>query len=611
MLSFKKVSLSIAITAALLSGCNNDSKDTYFNDSIKIGIVTDTHLYDASMGADIDGEFFQSAISSDRKAFLQSQELLDNAIQEMINNDIKVILVPGDLTKDGERINHNKVRESLQYAKDKGIKVYVVPGNHDMNNPYGFKESLTQTPTAKGAVYLEGNEHGIDPGTMAPHMTNATGEPLFMENWDVFYRDFGFSEAVSRDPNSFSFVAEPIDGVQILVIDAITSSIKDVQKHWQSDNSDYGKTGGSLLTPERAKTLEWIQNRAREAKAQGKILLAMSHAGVVEHFPSKSALIPGYVIDGEKTSFHDNIDVTPYTEEFTNIYTGEQSQSIYTSTSEYVSKILAQSGVNIVFTGHFHANDIAKRQYEDGSWIYDIQTGASVSYPAPYRSVLVDIKNKTITTDVDNTTVMESVPDADLIGLVDGLSENIFAALGVDVDGPLLEILDNSLTKKPVAQTMLDVYKREDMCSDLSTEECQKQFEEEVLSGSNLSWDDLYDTTLSQLIGAVLKAHYHGDEANSVQIDHKMRFVLNWAREYGQKHNISKQVFADEVSNINELALSYEWNPSKDFSNLLGDKTLAPIYGLLGTVGEGIIYDPVPDIHIQIDLTNGKFESLN
>ncbi|MGL6368165.1 hypothetical protein [Aeromonas veronii] len=264
-----------------------------------------------------------------------------------------------------------------------------------------------------------------------------------------------------------------------------------------------------------------------------------------------------------------------------------------------------------MFTGHFHANDITKRQYEDGSWIYDIQTGASVSYPAPYRSVLVDIKNKLITTDVDNTTVMESVPDANLVGLVDGLSQNIFAALGVDIDGPLLEILDNSLTKKPVAKTMLDVYKRENcqkfICQD---SEWQPLFEADVLADSGLTWNELYKTTLSQLIGAVLKAHYHGDEENSEQIDDKMRFVLNWAREYGQKHNVSKQELADEVTKLKTLTLSQEWDPSKDLSNLLGDKMLAPIYGLLGTVGEGIIYDPVPDLNIQIDMTNGQFENL-
>ncbi|WP_421295945.1 metallophosphoesterase [Aeromonas veronii] len=617
MLHFKKLALSVVVSSILLAGCNdNHSQTDQYIDSenvqtLKISIVTDTHLYDGSMGDDINGEMFQAAISSDRKAFLQSQELLDHAIQEMIKNGTNVILVPGDLTKDGERINHKKVRTSLQRAREQGIKVYVVPGNHDMNNPYGYKESLTQTLTAKGAVYLEGNEQNVIPGSMAPHMTNTTGEPMFMENWDNFYQDFGFNEAIARDPNSFSFVAEPTEGVRILAIDSITSSIKDVQQHWQANSPDYSKTGGSLLTPERLSTLEWIKQQAQEAKDQGKILLAMNHAGVIEHFPSKSALIPGYVIDGEKTSFHDSIDVPTYIEEFTNTYTGKKSKTLYTSTSEYISKILAQAGVNIVFTGHFHANDITKRQYEDGSWIYDIQTGASVNYPAPYRSVLVDIKNKLITTDVDNTTVMESVPDANLVGLVDGLSQNIFAALGVDIDGPLLEILDNSLTKKPVAKTMLDVYKRENcqkfICQD---SEWQPLFEADVLADSGLTWNELYKTTLSQLIGAVLKAHYHGDEENSEQIDDKMRFVLNWAREYGQKHNVSKQELADEVTKLKTLTLSQEWDPSKDLSNLLGDKMLAPIYGLLGTVGEGIIYDPVPDLNIQIDMTNGQFENL-
>ena len=47
---------------------------------------------------------------------------------------------------------------------------------------------------------------------------------------------------------------------------------------------------------------------------------------------------------------------------------------------------MAKVGIRMVFTGHFHANDIS----EYVSWtdkIYDIETGSTVSYPMPYRMV--------------------------------------------------------------------------------------------------------------------------------------------------------------------------------------------------------------------------------
>lgn len=47
---------------------------------------------------------------------------------------------------------------------------------------------------------------------------------------------------------------------------------------------------------------------------------------------------------------------------------------------------MAKAEIRMVFTGHFHANDIS----EYVSWtdkIYDIETGSTVSYPMPYRMV--------------------------------------------------------------------------------------------------------------------------------------------------------------------------------------------------------------------------------
>jgi len=43
-------------------------------------------------------------------------------------------------------------------------------------------------------------------------------------------------------------------------------------------------------------------------------------------------------------------------------------------------QLLRDSGVQLVFTGHLHVQDIA---YCQG--VYDITTGSLVSYPHPYR----------------------------------------------------------------------------------------------------------------------------------------------------------------------------------------------------------------------------------
>jgi hypothetical protein len=46
----------------------------------------------------------------------------------------------------------------------------------------------------------------------------------------------------------------------------------------------------------------------------------------------------------------------------------------------------------MVFTGHYHAQDITVKNYpENGKFVFDIETGSLVTYPCPYR--IVNISN--------------------------------------------------------------------------------------------------------------------------------------------------------------------------------------------------------------------------
>ena len=102
-------------------------------------VMSDLHYYDTSLGTT--GAAFEECMYSDRKLLKQSAELVDKAVDSIIDTGVKFVLVSGDLTKDGELINHQKVAEQFQRLEDAGISVYVVPGNHDVNNPGAVKYS--------------------------------------------------------------------------------------------------------------------------------------------------------------------------------------------------------------------------------------------------------------------------------------------------------------------------------------------------------------------------------------------------------------------------------------------------------------------------------------
>ena len=60
-----------------------------------------------------------------------TKALMMGLYAEKIRN---ILLVTGDLTKDGEAGNLDYVYNSLLQLKNQGIKVYVIPGNHDIGN---------------------------------------------------------------------------------------------------------------------------------------------------------------------------------------------------------------------------------------------------------------------------------------------------------------------------------------------------------------------------------------------------------------------------------------------------------------------------------------------
>ena len=75
------------------------------------------------------------------------------------------------------------------------------------------------------------------------------------------------------------------------------------------------------------------------------------HHGLVEHMLYQSTLMPDYLIDDWKNN----------------------------------AEILADSGLKVIFTGHFHSNDITLLTTHKGNKIYDIETGSLAGYPFPYR----------------------------------------------------------------------------------------------------------------------------------------------------------------------------------------------------------------------------------
>lgn len=303
--------LMIAVMGAALTGGAQET-----GQACKICVISDPHYFDSTLLIK-DGPAFQTYLAYDRKMLKESHAITVSVIDSIIAEQPDIVLVPGDLTKDGEMICHQKMAAFFNQLELAGAKVFVTPGNHDINNPHAVAfDSAVVIPV--------------------PSVTPAG----FM----TIYNDFGFSEALMNDTASLSYLAEPLPGIQILSMD--------VCRYDSNYVNMYPETGGGF----KPQVLQWVKDRISDAVAGNKIIIGMQHHNMLEHYPGQKNLFPEYVIDDW----------------------------------DAVSTELADLGLPVVFTGHYHAQDIIMKETPSGNVIYDVETGSTVTYPSPYRTMKLD-----------------------------------------------------------------------------------------------------------------------------------------------------------------------------------------------------------------------------
>lgn len=228
---------------------------------IRIGVISDTHL----MAPDLllkDGSAFQKYLEHDRKLLLESKSIAETTVKKMLEEKVNMVLVSGDLTKDGELLSHELFVKLFHPLIDAGIKVVVTPGNHDIRNP--------------NAMYFDGD-------------TTHDAANVSSEDFARIYQDYGYGQAVSRDTASLSYVTEPIAGLRIFVIDGCEYDKNKAVR----DGADKNKmVSDGYVKPS---TLEWMKEQARIARDEGDMMLGLEHHSLIEHFNNESLVAESYL----------------------------------------------------------------------------------------------------------------------------------------------------------------------------------------------------------------------------------------------------------------------------------------------------------------------------
>lgn len=298
---------------------------------LQIALIADTHHYpQVLMGSK--GAAWEKYCNDNANQYRQSSALLDAALNAIAvhaqENGCKYVLLPGDLTKDGEYEGHVEMATRLeQFELETGIQVIVTNGNHDINNS---------------------NASTFENDKMEP------ARPTSPEDFRAIYSNLGFDLACStytppagKKAGMLSY-SVPLDGgYRLLVLDGCKytadSSSKGIDEH---------ETGGHY-SPE---LWAWAKAEMADAASRGETIVGMTHHNIIKQFEVQPSMFQTFVIDN------------------------------WLETAE----TLADAGMKYMFTGHMHMNNISGHVSDKGNIIYDCQTPSLTGFPNGFREVLFD-----------------------------------------------------------------------------------------------------------------------------------------------------------------------------------------------------------------------------
>lgn len=347
---------------------------------IKIAVISDIHYLSSALVGK--GEAYKRYIEQTGREIEDLHPVLDFVLSEIKKEKPDILLISGDLTNHGEAASHKELISKLKPLQHAGIRILIVPGNHDINIPDSKSFLKNRAEPAK---------------TVTP------------QEFEELYSSFGFADAINRDENSLSYLAEINKETWILCFD--TNRYKE---HEQSSIS-----AGRI----KQKTMSWALRILEDAQMKNIEVLGMMHHGIVEHLPYQSNFFSDYLIDDW----------------------------------EQRAQILADAGLQVVFTGHFHANDISLFKTEKGNILYDVETGSLAQYPFPYRFVELDGKRLSIKTDFIDSISSNPNLHGKYRERFEQISKRVISSRIKNMGMPLLEEVQTALTDLLVYMSLLHV----------------------------------------------------------------------------------------------------------------------------------------------------------
>ena len=233
------LALAALLTAALW-GCGRELPPAA---PVTLAVASDIHFVGSEIGDG--GEAFRQVVEQgDGRQLDYIRPITDAFLAQVAAEQPDALILTGDLTLNGEKNSHQELAERLEALVRAGVPVYVLPGNHDVNN--------------YAAAAYQGDQV-------------VAAESVSAEEFADIYQNCGFAAADSRDTASMSYLVKLNQGVWLFMLD--------VQLYYLHEPGLPYFVGGVVQDG----TWTWLEKQLEKCAAAGAVPLVAMHQNLALH----------------------------------------------------------------------------------------------------------------------------------------------------------------------------------------------------------------------------------------------------------------------------------------------------------------------------------------
>lgn len=200
-------------------------------------IVTDTHYFAPSLAAY--GKCFEEYMQRELYFLKESGDIVHGVFEKIAEDkQTDIVIIPGDLTKNGEKESHRGFIKELEMLKKAGKRIFLITAGHDYN---------------ESPCEYRGDERAPVEGTG------------FDELYELYY-GYGMSGALAVDEQTHSYVAEISEGVRMLAL-----------------NCDSPANAKGMIDE---RLMSWAKIQLDEAKKANEFVFAICHYPIIPSVPA-------------------------------------------------------------------------------------------------------------------------------------------------------------------------------------------------------------------------------------------------------------------------------------------------------------------------------------